>query len=50
VDKDTPIECQNSELDRNECDVVEMAENIIALAYHHLAVFRYIDDVPTHAV
>jgi hypothetical protein len=50
VDKDAPVKGQDTEFHRDECDVVEVTEDVIALAKHHLIVFRYIDDMSSHAV
>jgi hypothetical protein len=50
MDKDAVIEGEDAEFDRNEGEVVEMTEDVVALAHHHLVIGRDNNDMPSHAV
>lgn len=50
VDEDAVVEGEDAELDGDEGNVVEVAEDVVALAHHHLVVGGDDDDMAAHAV
>lgn len=50
MDEDPPVESEDSQLYCYESKIIEMAEDEIAFAYHHLVILRYVDDMPSHTV
>lgn len=50
VHEDTVVEGEDTELDKDQGEVVEVAEDVVALAHHHLIVGRHDNDMAAHAV
>lgn len=50
MDEDTEVKGKNAELHRHKGKIVEMAEDVVALPYHHLVVWANGNDVPSHAM
>lgn len=50
MDEDAVVEGKDSEFDGDECEIVEMAEDVVALSHHHLVICRYSDDVTAHSM
>jgi hypothetical protein len=50
MDEDAVVEGEDSELDRDEGEVVEVAEDVVALAHHHLVIVGDDNDMVTHAM
>lgn len=48
--EDAVVEGQNTKFDGDKSEIIEMAEDIVALADHHLIVCRHDYDVPAHAM
>jgi hypothetical protein len=50
MDEDAVVEGEDSKFDGDQCEIVKMAEDVVALAHHHLVISRYSNDMPTHAM
>lgn len=50
VDKHSPVEGQDAQLHEDQGKVVEMAEDEVALPYHHLVILGDKDNMPTHTM
>lgn len=46
----TVVKGEDAELDGHEGKVVEVTEDVVALAHHHLVISRDDNDMPAHAV
>jgi hypothetical protein len=50
MDKNAPVKGKDTELDEDEREVVEMAEDVVALAHHHLVIVRHNNNMSAHAM
>lgn len=50
MDEHAPVKGKDTKLNEDECEVVEMAEDVVALAHHHLVIVRHHNYMSTHAI